>query len=996
MTYSTLGNGADSKPVTINQALRREGLYIIGMSGSGKSGLLENLILQDINQDLGICVLEPHRRTGENNNDLTLRVIERMEYERQHADKQKKRERMQRRLAEDVIFLDIRDPTYVFGVNLFHCENPADPLQQEDTAERVLHVLAKVYDITPKTPQMYQYFLNITRTLLYNPQSSVQQIPRLLSDGAFRQHLLANVPDGHVQWFWEQFERKSKLRRDDDVSAVVNKLDDLFRPALKDIFGQLTPTVRLPDIMDQGKILLIRLDSQWESVTSLVGSIIISQVLHAVYARGNSTSQRFQKFNLYADEFQRFASEDFATLFAEARKYGIALTVAHQVLEQLDPAIKATCKAAANIVVMRVSPDNAKEIAATFDCSPQPGPPRYEPQRAPISEPIQFLLMHGAHPGHATRQFIDGYGKLLVDKVKREERAVQEYQRARDRAEYDPMVSRQVLFRDPPSSLFQHTLSALNRLFYEAMLAGKVGQNPDDIPFPDELLDDFIRAMVPQARKYLDTLDEYLSLTDETVDVSDLAPRIEKLQHKLAAFPDYRQQKLLPRLQEIETTQAKLPDVMRDYLRAEVSAVRDLFYIVRRHWIYYIGSPNYYCDGTPADPLYNVVDHYRENTGGPAAAERDLTPTKLFKYGSPPFYSWDAAVSYLWQQLQAHQVWFHAENSVGDQHWWQRQRTRVRCGGFDPRHLSPQQKDQTNLSRRLDWSSIDPYHYGDSSRIEKLNVWVLRPGVEETWYSPSMLEEEVKKRVEHVEEKLGGWYDRSPHEEEVKKHVNDPGIDYLEKELIQSSPWIMSRIRDQISNLDKVTRAIDSGKIQLQEDSNFLSLEIREETKRIEHEFRLAQIIEHQRSSYETRVIELEAFLQQVMRELAEAPVEDWNGMVQPVPTELSSSEVEARIANQLKQLGRFRARVRTTEGEATISTLPPAGGISQQDLLALVDEIKQRNLQAGYLQLRSDVEREIASRQQEPPDEPPPPLTRPPSPSSPPPAPMQRRKKVV
>lgn len=975
MTYSILGHGADGKPVTINQTSRREGLYIIGMSGSGKSGLIENLIVQDINQDLGVCVLEPHRRTGENNNDLTLRVIERMGYERQHADKQKKRERMQRRLAEDVIFLDVRDPTYVFGVNLFHCENPTDPFQQEDTAERVLHVLAKVYDITPKTPQMYQYFLNIVRTLLYNPHCSVQQIPRLLSDGAFRQHLLANVPDGHVQWFWEQFERKSKLRRDDDVSAVVNKLDDLFRPALKDIFGQLTPTIHLPEIMDQGKILLIRLDSQWEGVTSLVGSIIISQVLHAAYARGNSTSQRFQKFNLYADEFQRFASEDFATLFAEARKYGIALTVAHQVLEQLDPAIKATCKAAANTVIMRVSPDNAKEVAATFDCSPQPGPPRYEPQRAPISEPIQFLLTHGAHPGHAARQFIERYGKPLVDEVKKEERENLELEREKARAEYDyamlSTIARQALLTAEPSTFFQDTLSPLNRLLYTAMLAGKVNKNPDDIPFPDEFLDNLIWAVVPQARKYLDTLDEYLSLTDASVDVSDLAPRIEELQQKLAAFPAYRELKLLPRRQEIEAEQAKLPHVMRDYLRAEVCAVRDLFYIVKRGSTYYISSPNYNGYGTPIDPFYNIVYHYHEHPEDPEAAERDLTPTKLFEYGSPPFPSWQAAVSYFWGQLQAHQVWFHAENSVGDQRWWQHRRARVSC-----------------------WCR-DPHQYQSSSGIEALEVWTLRQGVEDTWYTASMLEAEVNKRVKHVEEKLKDWDRRPPFGEEVKQ-LKDPGIDYLEQELIKSSYGVMSRIYDQISNLNEVTRAIESEKAQLKWENEALTREIGQDTESINHELGLIEIIEQQRSSYEMRVIELEALLRQMMRELAQAPVEDQNGMMQPVPTELPSSEVEARIANQLKQLKKFQARVRTTDGEATISTLPPTGGISQQDLLALVEEIKQRNLQAGYLRLRSDVEREIASRQPEPPDNPPPPPIRPHPLSSPPPAPMQRRKKVV
>src|SRR5216683_348684 len=197
MTYALLGTGEQGNLVHLSQSSRREGMYIIGATGTGKSTLIENLILQDIEQDMGVCVFEPHRR----NDDLTMRTIERMEYLRLHAHEKdgradhKKREKMERRLKEDVIFLDIRDAQYVFGLNLFHCENPSDPFEEEDTVSRVMHVLEKVYDI-----------------------------PRLLTNDAFRRQIVQNVPDEHVRWFWEEFFQNRKgFRRDDEISSVANK-----------------------------------------------------------------------------------------------------------------------------------------------------------------------------------------------------------------------------------------------------------------------------------------------------------------------------------------------------------------------------------------------------------------------------------------------------------------------------------------------------------------------------------------------------------------------------------------------------------------------------------------------------------------------------------------------------------------------------------------------------------------------------------------------------
>ncbi len=256
-----------------------------------------------------------------------------------------------------------------------------------------------------------------------------------------------------------------------------------------------------------------------------------------------------------------------------------------------------------------------------------------------------------------------------------------------------------------------------------------------------------------------------------------------------------------------------------------------------------------------------------------------------------------------------------------------------------------------------------------------MHMHILIPGAENSWYTASMLEAEVKRRLQHVK---------------------DPGIDYLEY-ITNSMRYTQAPLSDILFKLSVAERDLNERERRLGADTYNLTQKIKQETERIQHVLKLIEVIEQQHDSYEAFLDELEALFREVMSELAGAPIEEASGLMVPVPTELSSAEVEAQISNELKQLKKFHARVHTTDGEATISTLPPAAGISQQELLALIEEIKQRNLHKGYIRLRREVEREIASRQQRPPDEPSTLQSPPPHPpASPSFAPVKRRKKVI
>ena len=107
-------------------------------------------------------------------------------------------------------------------------------------------------------------------------------------------------------------------------------MDELLQPLPRNIVGQAKTTVNIQQVMDERKILLVKLSAQLDQVTSLVGTLFIALFLNAAYSRATIPVNKRKQFNLYADEFQRFATEDFATLLTEARKFGIATTIAHQ------------------------------------------------------------------------------------------------------------------------------------------------------------------------------------------------------------------------------------------------------------------------------------------------------------------------------------------------------------------------------------------------------------------------------------------------------------------------------------------------------------------------------------------------------------------------------------------------------------------------------------------------------------------------------------------
>lgn len=400
MSRAILGHDVDTgAPVVVQDEDRQRGLYIIGTTGTGKTTLLESLALQDMQSGLGLCVLDPH-------GDLVNRLVAQLPLDR----------------AADVVLLDPRDAQFPFGLNPYWCDDPKDTEIVGRQAAHVSELFEKLWgsqgsEGTSWGPRVAQFIRNTAFTLLENPGLTMAHIPSLLTDAGFRREAVANVTNPQVRLFWENYDRlKSAERQLERADSTLNKLDEfLTQPIVANIVGQRRSTVDFRSFMDEGKIVLVPLGlgRLGEPVVSLLGSLIVLQILNAALSRENQANRR--QFNLYADEYQRFATPAFATLLTEARKYGVATTIAHQIRAQLDPHTRAAALNAGNIVVFAVHGEDGEELAKQFDRTPPEATTDGRQQKLTNSpQPVQDLVRFG-HEDERVRKITSSLLSPLVN-----------------------------------------------------------------------------------------------------------------------------------------------------------------------------------------------------------------------------------------------------------------------------------------------------------------------------------------------------------------------------------------------------------------------------------------------------------------------------------------------------------------------------------------------------------------------------------------------------
>jgi len=309
------------RPVFISFDDRRRHVYIIGKTGVGKSELLKEMVKQDIKAGMGVCVMDPH---GDLIDD-TLRYIP--------------PER-----AEDVIYFDPSDTTRPMGLNLLEAKTED---QKHFMTSAIINLMYKLYD-PQRTgiigPRFEHAIRNAMLTVMSDVGSTFVEVVRVLTDPKYVQELLPKVQDPIVRRYWtDQIAQTSDFHKSEVLDYIVSKFGRFVtNKTMRNIIGQSQSAFDFRACMDEGKILLINLSKGklGEENSNFLGLVLIPKILVAAMSRQEIPEEKRRDFNLYVDEFQNFATPDFATILSEARKYHLNLTVANQFIGQMDEEVK--------------------------------------------------------------------------------------------------------------------------------------------------------------------------------------------------------------------------------------------------------------------------------------------------------------------------------------------------------------------------------------------------------------------------------------------------------------------------------------------------------------------------------------------------------------------------------------------------------------------------------------------------------------------------------
>jgi len=291
---------------------RRRHMYIVGKTGVGKSTLLENMAIADMWAGYGIGVVDPH-------GELAERLLDFVPESR----------------VEDVIYFNASDLEHPIGFNPFE-EVSAE--RRHLLASGMMGVFKKIWpDVW--SARMEYILSNTVLALLEYPSSTVLGILRMFSDREYRKHIVSNIEDPVVKHFWvEEFAQYTQRLQVEAVAAIQNKVGQFVtNPLLRNILGQPRSAIDMREIMDQGKILIVNLSkgNVGEDNMALLGSMIVTKLQLAAMSRSGIPTQEMRDFILYVDEFQNFATDSFASILSEARKYKLSLVLAHQYINQL-------------------------------------------------------------------------------------------------------------------------------------------------------------------------------------------------------------------------------------------------------------------------------------------------------------------------------------------------------------------------------------------------------------------------------------------------------------------------------------------------------------------------------------------------------------------------------------------------------------------------------------------------------------------------------------
>lgn len=296
---------------------RRRHMYVIGKSGTGKSTLLANMIINDLKHNEGLAVVDPH-------GDLIETVLN---YIPRHR-------------INDVIIFDPADPHAVVKLNLFE---GGSLVHRELIASGIVSIFQKMY-ANSWGPRLEYILRNALLTLL-STNAKLEDVLRILTDAKYREKIVADLDDQVLKNFWEgEFNVMQERLRTEAVSPILNKVGQFVTsPLIRNVVNTNVSSFNIEDVMNQGKILLVNVSQGklGEDNMALLGSMIITKIQLAAMNRVYMKEEERKDFYLYIDEFQNFATTSFIKILSEARKYRLNLVLANQYMAQIPEEVKA-------------------------------------------------------------------------------------------------------------------------------------------------------------------------------------------------------------------------------------------------------------------------------------------------------------------------------------------------------------------------------------------------------------------------------------------------------------------------------------------------------------------------------------------------------------------------------------------------------------------------------------------------------------------------------
>lgn len=338
-------------PVRLLDSDRGRHVYVIGQTGTGKTTLLKQMIIQDIEQGKGVCYIDPH---GDDAEDILT-----------HIPKNR---------AQDVVIFNPGDNERPVGLNFLEISSER-PEEKNFVINELLSIIGKIYDLkTTGGPIFEQYFRNTLLLLLSDPKAgyTLMEVVRVLTNPDFRHYLLLKCNDPLVKEFWVK--EAEKAGGDFSLANMAPYINSKLSPFLsndliKYIVGQSHSTIDFRDILDNHKIFIVKLSKGLigDINSQILGMIIVGRILMAAFARADQEEADRKDFNLYLDEFQNITTDSVATILSEARKYHLNLTIAHQYIGQLTENIRnAVFGNVGSLITYRIGPMDTEVLLKEF------------------------------------------------------------------------------------------------------------------------------------------------------------------------------------------------------------------------------------------------------------------------------------------------------------------------------------------------------------------------------------------------------------------------------------------------------------------------------------------------------------------------------------------------------------------------------------------------------------------------------------------------------